>query len=276
MKKRRKTADLREGLLTSADPDLGPLFSYFWNETAGAETAGLSPAAAPGPVSCCPGHASTSWVCAQAVKNAKGGVWYAKSVFCLRTHISAVFGVVRRRPQAGGAPVAQRAGYFRVGGRPKVPLLFSCDLRCCSVRLKRPAWCWLACVGPESPSDRGHVIATIAAAVSMHPTLRCHKGIAATTTCAAAACWGVSAMKTRGHSLMPGGMSVGQNGRLDFHITARGTPRWLQCRRHPRPGVRGARRGTLSDSLSRGGCASSSRAHQASPRLAPPHAPRRP
>ena len=118
--------------------------------------------------------------------------------------------------------------------------------------------------------------ATIATAVSMHPTLRCHKGIAATTTCAAAACWGVSAMKTRGHSLMPGGMSVGQNGRLDFHITARGTPRWLQCRRHPRPGVRGARRGTLSDSLSRGGCASSSRAHQASPRLAPPHAPRQP
>ena len=78
------------------------------------------------------------------------------------------------------------------------------------------------------------------------------------------------------HSLMPGGMSVGQNGRLDFHITARGTPRWLQCRRHPRPGVRGAHRGTLSDSLSRGGCASSSRAHQASPRLAPPHAPRQP
>ena len=35
----------------------------------------------------------------------------------------------------------------------------------------RPPWCWLGCVGPESPSDRGHVIATIAAAVSMHPTL---------------------------------------------------------------------------------------------------------
>ena len=82
---------------------------------------------------------------------------------------SLAFVVGGRLPAA--APVAQRAGYFRVGGRPKVPLLFSCDLRCCSVRLKRPAWCWLACVGPESPSDRGHVIATIAAAVSMHPTL---------------------------------------------------------------------------------------------------------
>ena len=164
-----------------------------------------------------------------------------------------------------------------VWAAPLDPLPHTVMLTLRAAMVGRPPWCWLGCVGPESPSDRGHpCYATIATAVSMHPTLRCHKGIAATTTCAAAACWGVSAMKTRGHSLMPGGMSVGQNGRLDFHITARGTPRWLQCRRHPRPGVRGAHRGTLSDSLSRGGCASSSRAHQASPRLAPPHAPRQP
>ena len=44
-------------------------------------------------------------------------------------------------------------------------------LTLCTAMVGRPPWCWLGCVGPESPSDRGHVIATIAAAVSMHPTL---------------------------------------------------------------------------------------------------------
>ena len=51
------------------------VFCYFWNETADAETAGLSPAAAPGPVSGYSEHADTSWVCAQAVRNARTAVF---------------------------------------------------------------------------------------------------------------------------------------------------------------------------------------------------------
>ena len=51
--------------------DFPAVFWYFWNETAGAQTAGLSPAAAPGPVGCHSEHADTSWVCAQAVRNAR-------------------------------------------------------------------------------------------------------------------------------------------------------------------------------------------------------------
>ena len=47
------------------------VFCYFWNETASTKTAGLSPAAAPGPVGRRSEHAFTSWVCAQAVKNAQ-------------------------------------------------------------------------------------------------------------------------------------------------------------------------------------------------------------
>ena len=51
--------------------EITAVFFYFWNETAGAETAGLSPAAAPGPVGCYSEHADTGWVCAQAVRNAR-------------------------------------------------------------------------------------------------------------------------------------------------------------------------------------------------------------
>ena len=96
--------------------EIPAVFFYFWNETAGAETAGLSPAAAPGPVSRCLGHASTSWVCAPAVKNAQTAAFcMPNSVFC--RHISAVFGVRRRRPPAGGRACCPTSGLFQ-GGRP--------------------------------------------------------------------------------------------------------------------------------------------------------------
>ena len=73
------------------------VFCYFWNETAGAETAGLSPAAAPGPVGRRSEHAFTSWVCPQAVKNAQTAAFcMPNSVFW--RHISGLFGGARTRP----------------------------------------------------------------------------------------------------------------------------------------------------------------------------------
>ena len=76
------------------------VFCYFWNETAGAETAGLSPAAAPGPVSRRSEHASTSWVCAQAVKNARTAA-FCKPNSVFWRHISGLFGGARTRPSGG-------------------------------------------------------------------------------------------------------------------------------------------------------------------------------
>ena len=116
----RRTAQTRSSGIFLENP---AVFFYFWNETAGAETAGLSPAAAPGPVGCHSEHADTSWVCAQAVKNAQTAAFcMPNSVFCRHKIFlrSLAFVVGGRLPAA--APVAQRAGYFRVGGRPKVPL----------------------------------------------------------------------------------------------------------------------------------------------------------
>ena len=109
----RRTAQTRSSGIFLENP---AVFFYFWNATAGAETAGLSPAAAPGPVSCCPGHASTSWVCAQAVKNAKGGVWYAK--FCLLPAQAHFCGLWRCSSAAAGRRRAQHptSGLFQ-GGR---------------------------------------------------------------------------------------------------------------------------------------------------------------
>ena len=87
------------------------VFCYFWNETASTKTAGLSPAAAPGPVGRRSEHAFTSWVCAQAVKNAQTAAFcMPNSVFC--RHISAVFGVRRRRPPAGGRACCPTSGLF--------------------------------------------------------------------------------------------------------------------------------------------------------------------
>ena len=104
----RRTAQTRS---SGVFLEIPAVFFYFWNETAGAETAGLSPAAAPGPVSRCPGHADTSWVCAQAVKNAQTAAFcMPNSVFC--RHISAVFGFRRRRPPAGGRACCPTSGLF--------------------------------------------------------------------------------------------------------------------------------------------------------------------
>ena len=58
-----------------------------------------------------------------------------------------------------------------VWAAPLDPLPHTVMLTLRAAMVGRPPWCWLGCVGPESPSDRGHVVATIAAAVSMHPTL---------------------------------------------------------------------------------------------------------
>ena len=84
--------------------EIPAVFFYFWNETTGAETAGLSPAAAPGPVGCHSEHADTSWVCAQAVRNARTAAFCnPNSVFW--RHISGLFGGPRtrafRRPLLG-------------------------------------------------------------------------------------------------------------------------------------------------------------------------------
>ena len=64
----RRTAQTRSSGIFLENP---AVFCYFWNATAVAKTAGLSPAAAAGPVGCHSEHADTSWVCAQAVRNAR-------------------------------------------------------------------------------------------------------------------------------------------------------------------------------------------------------------
>ena len=93
----RRTAQTRSSGIFLEIP---AVFFYFWNETAGAETAGLSPAAAPGPVGCHSEHADTSWVCAQAVRNARTAAFcYPNSVFW--RHISGLFGGPRTRPSGG-------------------------------------------------------------------------------------------------------------------------------------------------------------------------------
>ena len=90
----RRTAQTRSSGIFFESP---AVFCYFWNETAGAETAGLSPAAAPGPVSRRSEHASTSWVCAQAVKNARTAA-FCKPNSVFLGHISGLFGGPRTRP----------------------------------------------------------------------------------------------------------------------------------------------------------------------------------
>ena len=90
----RWTAQIRFAGIFLENP---AVFCYFWNETAGAETAGLSPAAAPGPVSRRSEHASTSWVCAQAVKNARTAA-FCRSNSAFWGHISGTFGTARTRP----------------------------------------------------------------------------------------------------------------------------------------------------------------------------------
>ena len=96
------------------------VFCYFWNETASTKTAGLSPAAAPGPVGRRSEHAFTSWVCAQAVKNAQTAAFRVPiSVFW--GHIS---GALRRgsnppsglRSRGKGALSAITACYIGHGG----------------------------------------------------------------------------------------------------------------------------------------------------------------
>ena len=93
----RRTAQTRSSGIFLEIP---AVFFYFWNETAGAETAGLSPAAAPGPVGRRSEHADTSWVCAQAVRNAQTAAFCnPNSVFW--RHISGPFlGAFRRRGRA--------------------------------------------------------------------------------------------------------------------------------------------------------------------------------
>ena len=113
----RRTAQTRSSGIFLEIP---AVFFYFWNETAGAETAGLSPAAAPGPVSRCPGHASTSWVCAQAVKNAQ------TAAFCMPNSVfwGHISGALRRgsnppsglRSRGKGALSAITACYIGHGG----------------------------------------------------------------------------------------------------------------------------------------------------------------
>ena len=91
----RRTAQTRSSGIFLKSP---AVFCYFWNATAGAETAGLSPAAAPGPVGCHSEHADTSWVCAQAVRNARTAAFCnPNSVFW--RHISGLFGGPRSRPR---------------------------------------------------------------------------------------------------------------------------------------------------------------------------------
>ena len=92
----RRTAQTRSSGIFLEIP---AVFFYFWNETAGAETAGLSPAAAPGPVGCHSEHADTSWVCAQAVRNARTAAFCnPNSVFW--RHISGLFGGLEPAPPA--------------------------------------------------------------------------------------------------------------------------------------------------------------------------------
>ena len=92
----RRTAQTRSSGIFLENP---AVFFYFWNETAGAETAGLSPAAAPGAVAHRSEHAFTSWVCAQAVKNAQTAAFcMPNSVFW--RHISGLFGELEPVPPA--------------------------------------------------------------------------------------------------------------------------------------------------------------------------------
>ena len=93
----RRTAQTRSSGFFLENP---AVFCYFWNETAVAKTAGLSPAAAPGPVGCHSEHADTSWVCAQAVRNARTAAFCdPNSVFW--RHISGPFlGAFRWRVRA--------------------------------------------------------------------------------------------------------------------------------------------------------------------------------
>ena len=113
----RRTAQTRSSGIFLENP---AVFCYFWNETAGAETAGLSPAAAPGPVGRRYERAFTSWVCAQAVKNAQTAAFRVPiSVFW--GHISAA---LRRgsNPPSGlrsrgmGAPSGKTVVYIGHGG----------------------------------------------------------------------------------------------------------------------------------------------------------------
>ena len=78
--------------------EIPAVFCYFWNATAGAETAGLSPAAAPGPVGRRSEHAFTSWVCPQTVKNAQTAA-FCRSNSVFWGHISGTFGGARTRPR---------------------------------------------------------------------------------------------------------------------------------------------------------------------------------
>ena len=127
----RQTAQTRSSGIFLENP---AVFCYFWNETAGAETAGLSPAAAPGPVSRCPGHADTSWVCAQAVKTAQTAAFsMPNSVFC--RHISAVFGVRRWRTPAGGRLLPNERAILGWAGGRRCP----CGLKHVALRLKLTA-----------------------------------------------------------------------------------------------------------------------------------------
>ena len=97
----RWTAQIRFAGMFLENP---AVFCYFWNETAGAETAGLSPAAAPGAVSRRSEHASTSWVCAQAVKNARTAA-FCKPNSVFWRHISGLFGGARTRPSGAHSSV---------------------------------------------------------------------------------------------------------------------------------------------------------------------------
>ena len=105
----RRTAQIRSSGIFIEIP---AVFFYFWNETAGAETAGLSPAAAPGPVGCHSEHADTSWVCAQAVRNARtAAVCNPNSVFW--RHISGLFGGPRTRPSGARSWVQRSRNVWR-------------------------------------------------------------------------------------------------------------------------------------------------------------------
>ena len=91
----RRTAQTRCSGIFLENP---AVFCYFWNATAGAETAGLSPAAAPGPVGRRSEHAFTSWVCPQTVKNAQTAA-FCRSNSVFWGHISGTFGGARTRPR---------------------------------------------------------------------------------------------------------------------------------------------------------------------------------
>jgi len=106
----RRTAQTRSSGFFLENPTV---FCYFWNATAGAETAGLSPAAAPGAVAHRSEHAFTSWVCAQAVKNAQTAAFcMPNSVFW--RHISGLLGGARTRPSGGHYPMQRSCNAYRM------------------------------------------------------------------------------------------------------------------------------------------------------------------